>query len=133
MKHRYNRGIYFLMAVMVMGLGLLSRRMTQYIPDIINVFLGDFLWALMVYFFVRAFFIRLSISKAMFLGILFCFTIEVSQLYHVEWIENVRRTTLGGLVLGYGFLWSDLVAYLLGISFGYGSDVFNKKYVRRKI
>ncbi|CKH20539.1 Protein of uncharacterised function (DUF2809) [Streptococcus pneumoniae] len=43
----------------------------------------------------------------------------MSQLYHAEWIDNIRATTLGGLVLGYGFLWSDLVAYTIGVGVGF--------------
>jgi len=94
---------------------LLSRRMTAYIPDIIDLFLGDSLWALMVYLFVRILFGNRPIKKAASISILFCFAIELSQLYHSPWIDTIRRTTLGGLILGYGFLWSDLAAYLLGI------------------
>ena len=43
-----------------------------------------------------------------------CFLIELSQLYHSPWIDAVRQTRLGGLVLGFGFLWSDLVTYTVG-------------------
>lgn len=48
----------------------------------------------------------------------FCFVIEFSQLYHAEWIDQIRDTSLGGLVLGYGFLWSDsdIEAYTIGIA-----------------
>jgi len=42
------------------------------------------------------------------------FAVEVSQLYHAPWIDSIRSTTLGGLVLGFGFLWTDLVCYLVG-------------------
>lgn len=46
----------------------------------------------------------------------FCFVIEFSQLYHAEWIDQIRDTSLGGLVLGYGFLWSDIEAYTIRIA-----------------
>ena len=36
--------------------------------------------------------------------------VEESQLYHASWIDSIRGTTLGALVLGHGFLWSDLPA-----------------------
>jgi len=35
-------------------------------------------------------------------------------LYHAPWIDAARATRLGALDLGYGFLWSDLVCYLVG-------------------
>ena len=42
------------------------------------------------------------------------FTVEVSQLYHTPLLDAVRQTTPGALVLGQGFLWSDLVCYVVG-------------------
>jgi len=57
------------------------------------------------------------------IGISFCYLIELSQLYQANWINEIRRTTLGGLVLGYGFLWSDLVAYFIGISVGAAIEI----------
>lgn len=107
----------------VICLGLLSRRLNAYIPDVIDLFLGDSLWALMIYVLIRMLFINWSKKKAACIGLLFCFIIELTQLYHNNWIDDIRKTTLGGLVLGYGFLWSDLAAYLLGILLGYIIDV----------
>lgn len=128
MKIRKNRMVYLLMVFIVMNLGLLSRKFTNYIPDIINLFLGDSFWSLMIYFMVRVLFKNSSIKKVALISIIVCFSIEFSQLYHAEWIDSIRRTTLGGLVLGYGFLWSDLIAYLLGIICGIIVDKFIKKY-----
>lgn len=114
-----NRRFYYLfLGILAMIFGLLSRRLTYYIPDIINLFLGDALWALMIYFLIRFIFIKLSVKKAAIISVTFCFTIEISQLYHSGWIDNIRSTILGGLILGYGFLWSDLIAYLIGIGAG---------------
>ena len=42
------------------------------------------------------------------------FLIELSQLWHPPFLEALRATTIGGLVLGYGFLRSDLVCYTVG-------------------
>ena len=60
----------------------------------------------------RPLFLRYIIS------LILAFAVEVSQLYHAPWIDSIRNTTLGGLVLGFGFLWSDLVCYLVGIAAG---------------
>lgn len=46
------------------------------------------------------------------------FLVEISQLYHAPWIDTIRQTTLGGLVLGFGFLWTDLVCYSAGVMIG---------------
>jgi hypothetical protein len=40
------------------------------------------------------------------------------RLYHASWIDSLRDTTFGGLVLGFEFVWSDLVCYTVGIVFG---------------
>ena len=51
-----------------------------------------------------------------FHSLLFCYFIEVSQLYQAGWINNLRNTTIGGLILGHGFLWSDILAYSFGVT-----------------
>ena len=48
----------------------------------------------------------------------FSYAIEVSQLYHAPWLDRIRYTSLGGLVLGYGFLWSDIICYTVGLAIG---------------
>ena len=62
---------------------------------------------------------KIKTEEIGFIGLLFCYGIEISQLYHAEWINSIRATTLGGLVLGYGFLWNDLVAYTIGVGVGF--------------
>ena len=52
------------------------------------------------------------------MALVFCYLIEVSQLYQGEWLNQIRRTTLGGLILGYGFLWRDLLSYTVGVLLG---------------
>ena len=124
MNHKRNRLLYMIMAFVVICLGLLSRRMTDHLPDLINLVLGDALWALMIYLLLGMVFRNWPVKKVAVVGLAFCFMIEISQLYHEPWIDNIRSTTLGGLVLGFGFLWSDLVAYSIGIGFGIGIDYF---------
>lgn len=48
-------------------------------------------------------------------AIAIAFAVEYSQLYHAAWIDSIRRTRIGALVLGSGFLWSDLVCYAVGV------------------
>ena len=52
------------------------------------------------------------------LAMAFSVAIELSQLYHAPWIDSIRQTTLGGLILGFGFLWSDLACYAAGVGIG---------------
>ncbi|MDA1477964.1 ribosomal maturation YjgA family protein [Bacillus changyiensis] len=113
-----KRLLYAILMTTVMVTGIFSRKMTHLLPDLVNAYLGDALWALMM-FFGFGFLLKKSSTKIIALtALLFCYTIEFSQLYHAPWIDQLRNTTIGGLVLGYGFLWSDLLAYLLGIGTG---------------
>ncbi len=45
--------------------------------------------------------------------------IELLQLYHAAWIEKIRHTPPFGLILGYGFLWSDWIYYAAGTLLGW--------------
>ena len=51
-------------------------------------------------------------------AILITYVIEFSELYQADWINQVRSIKLIGLILGYTFLWTDLVAYTVGITIG---------------
>ena len=51
-----------------------------------------------------------------------CYAIELSQLYKAVWIEAIRQTMPGRLVLGSGFLYSDLLAYAIGTAFAFFID-----------
>lgn len=44
--------------------------------------------------------------------------VELSQLYHAPWIDAIRTTIPGRLVLGTTFNWPDLPAYAVGIALG---------------
>ena len=122
-----NRLLYAVLVVIVMILGLLSRKYGYVIPDFIDTYLGDSLWALMIYFGVAFVFNKSRFKIVAALGLSFCYIIEISQLYHSNWIDNIRQTTLGALILGYGFLWSDLVAYSIGIGIGVIIDLLISK------
>jgi len=55
-----------------------------------------------------------------------CFVAEILQLYQANWIESFRETMIDALVLGHGFLWSDLLMLTLGKIKGYW---FEKKCI----
>ena len=44
--------------------------------------------------------------------------VEAGQLYKAPWLDSIRRTTLGGLALGFDFVWSDLACYAAGVCLG---------------
>jgi len=112
-----NRFIYAPAVILVIIAGLLSRKFSYLFPEIINNYLGDALWAVMIYGVIAFIFKNRAIKWVALYSLLFCYSIEISQLYHAPWIDTIRNTRLGGLVLGFGFLWTDLLAYAIGIGF----------------
>ena len=51
-------------------------------------------------------------------ALLVAFCVELSQLYHAPWIDQLRATRLGGLLLGFSFVGSDLLCYGVGVGIG---------------
>jgi hypothetical protein len=95
-----------------------TRSGSIYIPAFIAEYGGDTLWALMVLLVIRLVTPHCPILRAAAIALTLAYLCEISQLYHAPWIENIRSYRLGGLILGYGFLWSDLVCYTVGIFSG---------------
>ena len=114
---RRNRILYLILTIITIILGLLSRKV-QGLAQIISSYSGDALWALMVFFLFSFLFNKKSTIFILVISIIFSYGIEISQLDHAPWIDSIRATTLGGLILGFGFLWSDLICYTVGIVIG---------------
>ncbi|MGG0290592.1 DUF2809 domain-containing protein [Bacillus pacificus] len=130
MNTKRNRLLYAMFTILVIILGLSSRKFAFALPALLNDYLGDALWALMIFTGFGFLFSKIATKKLAFISLMFCYGIEVSQLYHAEWIDSIRATTLGGLVLGYGFLWSDLVAYTIGVGVGMFCEFMLRKKKR---
>lgn len=97
-------------------LGLLLQRARPALPVAAGDALGDALWAIMFYWIVGAIRPSPARSRRAIVALLGCWGVELSQLYHAAWIDGVRRTTLGHLVLGTDFDARDLAAYAVGIA-----------------
>lgn len=110
--------VYFTLAIAVVFIGLASRRYRDHLPGFIAEYAGDTLWALMVFLLISTVFSGGPIGKRSIIALILSFLVETSQLYHAPWIDAIRQTTLGGLVLGHGFLWTDLICYSVGIASG---------------
>ena len=105
-------------AIVFIAIGLASRRFNARLPVFVAVYAGDTLWALMVFLGVSGIRPNARPMSRVMIALAFAFGIELSQLCHCQWLDAIRKTTLGGLVLGYGFLWSDLVCYTVGVGVG---------------
>lgn len=113
-----TRLISIIIAITLIPIGLATR---QYGNEWMKLYVGDVLWAAMIYWGFKFLFVQKP-KRTAFYALIFCFLIEFSQLYHEPWIDQIRNNRLGGLVLGFGFLWSDLVCYSVGVSVSYLGD-----------
>ena len=108
------RRIPFLCALLILcAAGLLVRSRHAVSPTFLTTYFPDAAWTMAVYCGFGLLFCRdARLHFPLALGV--SFLVELSQLWHTPFLEALRSTTLGGLVLGYGFLWSDLVCYAVG-------------------
>lgn len=128
---RYRAAVAGMVAVVIL-LGLLSRSALVPPGTILALYGGDTLWALMVYLLVRGLGPQQALLRSAGIAALFSYAIEFSQLYHAGWIDALRRTLPGRLVLGSGFLWSDLLCYTVGIAIGAGAEWAIRRWAARQ-
>jgi hypothetical protein len=113
-----NRTVYAVFMIIVTICGLASRHYAEILPDFIANYAGDTLWALMVFFLIGWLFSALAIWQVASMALTFAFVIECSQLYHAPWLDEWRHYWLVALIIGRGFLWSDLICYSVGVAMG---------------
>ncbi|WP_425321537.1 DUF2809 domain-containing protein [Clostridium algidicarnis] len=116
--NKRNRVNYGILIIIVVLLGIGSRKFGYILPRFIASYLGDTLWGLMIFLVIGFLCNNLNTDIVAISSLIFCFFIEFSQLYHSAFIDSIRSTVIGGLILGFGFLWSDLICYSLGIIIG---------------
>jgi hypothetical protein len=129
---RRSRVTYVTLLAATVLLGLASRRYADSFPDVVRLYVGDAMWGAMVYFAAATIWPRASIRLIAVGSLLFSLVIETSQLYHAPWIDAVRATRAGGLVLGFGFLWSDIVCYAVGVSVAALVDAWSLRRARSR-
>ena len=119
-----SRVAYALALLLVIAAGLGSRMFGRSLPAVVVTYAGDTLYATMVFIGLAILAPRWSTARLAVTALACSCAIEVSQLYHGPWIDAIRRTLPGALVLGYGFLWSDLACYAAGVALGAAADRF---------
>ena len=117
-ERRRNPLVALVLIASTSALGIGSRRFHHVLPDILAAYAGDTFWALALFLFIGLIMPRASTRSVGIFALALSVLVEISQVYHAPWIDSIRRTTLGGLILGYGFLWSDLACYAVGVGLG---------------
>ena len=119
-----RRSIYVVLFLLAIISGLFSRSSIITLPAFFAEYSGDTIWAAMVYFLFCCIFPKSQKRKLFVFAIIFSYAIEFSQLYHSGWIDNIRQYKIGGLILGFGFKFSDLICYTIGILIAAAVDSF---------
>jgi hypothetical protein len=119
-----SRGVLLpcLLLLMVLGLGSRSAWARRVLPGFVTAYAGDTLWATLVYLGLLWLWPRLSMGRAAAGALGFSFVIEFSQLLHSPGLDALRANPLAALVLGRGFLVSDLFCYAVGVALGVAID-----------
>jgi hypothetical protein len=118
MTGRRPRIAWLALIGLVILLGLGSRRYAASLPGFVAAYAGDTLWALAAFLGIGLLLPRASTWRAALLALSLSVLVEVGQSYKAPWIDSIRRTTPGGLILGYDFVWSDLACYAVGVVLG---------------
>lgn len=114
-----SRLIYSLLLLVVIAIGLFSRSSHGYLlTDFGATYAGDTLWSLALYLFLAIIFPKARIWKLTASCLLLAYAVEFFQLYQANWINSIRATLPGKLILGSGFLPSDFVCYTVGCLMG---------------
>ena len=113
-----SRLVYGLALAAVIAAGLGSRVFGATLPAFVATYAGDTLYATMVLIGLALVRPRWPSARLVAVALALSVAIEISQLYHAPWIDALRKTTPGALVLGYGFLWSDVACYVAGVLLG---------------
>ena len=113
-----SRLTYGIAAALAIGAGLVWRSGLIPLPTFLVKYGGDSLWALVVFLGIGFVFRRSPTVRIALAAVCFAWSVEFLQLYHAAWIDAIRSTRLGHLVLGASFNGPDLIAYVIGVAIG---------------
>ena len=107
-----------IMLAVTIALGLGSR--ARGLPAAVHLYVGDVLWGVMWVLLLAL--ARPQTPRRWLLlgGLAIGWGIELSQLIDHPTLHAIRQTRPGALLLGRGFLWSDMVCVGLGVVLGVG-------------
>ena len=129
---RQKLAVYFPIILLLFAVGLPTRIAPINLPYWYVTYAGDFIWAMMIYFLYRLFF-RWELFSTFLITLTTTYLIEISQLFHPAWLDYLRSFKLVGLIIGYSFLWSDIVAYTAGIMLAATEDKIIVSYLNGKL
>ncbi len=116
--------LYVLFTITTLATGFLSRSEVATPNSYFAIYGGDIFWAALVYWGIALLALKKRAPVPLTGALLFSFLIEFPQLNSAPWLMDLRATAVGALVLGHGFLYSDLICYTIGIISAFAIDQF---------
>jgi hypothetical protein len=110
----YSRIIYCISFIFLTWLALATRSHRQWFSPLIIEYGGDVIWAGMFLFFLRMIFLKIALWKLAIINYALGVADEFTQLFRAPWANALRETTIGRLLFGAGFLWTDILCYAIG-------------------
>lgn len=123
---------YLALASTTVVLGLSTRSAPHLFPEVIARYGGDALWAALVVWLCALWRRSAAPHAVAMMAFAISVAVESSQLSRAPWLEAIRATPVGALVLGQGFLWSDILCYLTGVACALALDAFLVRAARRR-
>lgn len=111
-----NRWLLLGLGLVVIVLGLASRKHLGFFPAPLGNYPGDALWAVTAYLAIAFLIPSAAVWKLAGMALAVSYLVEFSQLLQVPWINAIRNTRVGHLLLGQGFDGFDLVALTFGVA-----------------
>lgn len=119
-RNRVFLGFFMLVVIVV---GLASRKYPFLFPHFLGKYPGDVLWSMLIYLGI-AFLKPMELSYRIASYAFFISGLdELSQLIQLPWLNAIRQTTIGHLILGTVFSWNDIFAYAVGIIIAFILDI----------
>ena len=125
-RSRHQTGWTIVLLAVTVALGLASRLYRGDLPFVIAEYAGDTLWATAVFFMVRLLWPAASGLALAAVTLAIAFSVEFSQLAHPAWLDAFRQQPGVALVLGYGFVPTDLACYTAGVVLAWAIDTLRR-------
>ena len=123
-NHMKRRLPVMLVLGFVVGLGLASRAYDGLFPNALGKYPGDALWTVASYLGWKLVVPAMAPWKLGLTALGQSFGVEFLQLYHAPWLDGIRGTRFGHLLLGSTFNPMDLLAYTMGAAVVFLIDRF---------
>lgn len=132
MQAAHKRWLYFAFILVNIPAGLATRWYADSFPKLVAEYGGDVLSATCIFFGIRFLLVEKPLWKVAAWTYFICVLIELQQLYQAPWAVAFRNIQIIGILLGHGFLWSDLVCYAAGVLIGWAIAIIAESIFRSK-